>query len=78
MFNSLQVAFKAITVSNMRAVGMHYWGKPDLIVGAKYMLRWEPKCIHDPGNAMPLYRNNIKKAYRRCRYFFDLVQKACY
>ena len=42
---------------------MHHWGYWKLYVGALYMLEWEPECIHDPGNAIAVYRYQKKKAY---------------
>jgi hypothetical protein len=45
----------------MRAVGMHHWGPPKLIVDGPYILSWEPECPYDPGNAMAIYDSKKKK-----------------
>ena len=56
--------YKTVSIYNMRAVGMHHWGDPRLLVGGAYTLEWEPDCPYDPGNAMAIYDwDKTKRAY---------------
>ena len=61
---SFQMPYQTVILKEMRAVGMHHWGPPILLVNEPYTLKWEPECPHDPGNAMAIYDpDHIKKAY---------------
>ena len=57
MASSNQTTF---VVKNMRAVGMHHHGPPQLTLNANYRLVWEPECIHDLGNAIAICNSRAR------------------
>ncbi len=48
-------------IKNIRAVGMHHHGPPDLMVNG---LKWEPENLEDLGNAIAVHdRFGKRRAY---------------
>ena len=42
-------------IPNMRAVGMHHYGASELALNTSYILKWDPMCPYDLGNAIAIH-----------------------